>query len=164
MRENPKEHSEEKADLSFADILKEFESSHPRQKPAPQSGRGKKEATPGRRGTVVGVSGDYVLVDYGAKSEGVIPSADLLDAEGKLSVQRGDTFEVTITGRNNEGLVTLSRLKGPRPRDWDSLQRAFENKEVVAGRVTSAVKGGLTVDVGARAFLPASRSGARDAA
>ena len=53
-------------------------------------GRGKKEATPGRRGTVVGVSGDYVLVDYGAKSEGVIPSADLLDAEGKLSVQRGD--------------------------------------------------------------------------
>src|SRR5262249_47685477 len=57
----------------------------------------------------------------------------------------------------------LSRITGPRPRDWDSLMRASEQKEVIAGRVTGTVKGGLTVDVGTRAFMPASRSGVRDA-
>src|ERR1051325_11859798 len=60
-------------------------------------------------------------------------------------------------------MVTLSRIAGPRPQDWDALTRAFENKEIVAGRVTGAVKGGLTVDLGTRAFLPASRSGTRTA-
>jgi small subunit ribosomal protein S1 len=113
---------------------------------------------------VAGISGDWVLVDFGAKSEGVIPAADVTDAEGNLTVKRGDSFEVAITGRNNEGLVTLSRIKGARPRDWSNLQAAFDNKDVIAGRVTGQVKGGFTVDVGARAFLPASRSGVREAA
>src|SRR5207237_8740687 len=116
---------------------------------------------PPLRGTVVGVSGDFVLVDYGGKAEGVIAAADLRGADGNLSVKNGDTFDVAITGFNSEGMATLSRVVGPRPRDWDGLTRAFENKEIVAGRVTSAVKGGFTVDVGTRAFLPASRSGAR---
>jgi small subunit ribosomal protein S1 len=113
---------------------------------------------------VVGISDDYVLVDYGSKSEGMIPSTDLRDASGTLAVQVGDTFNVAITGYNKEGMATLSRVVGPRPRDWQGLQQAFENKDIIAGRVTSMVKGGLTVDVGARAFLPASRSGIRDAA
>jgi small subunit ribosomal protein S1 len=138
------------ADASFADILKDFETTERRAK-----GGGP------RQGTVVGVSGDYVLIDYGSKAEGVIPRTDLLDADGKLTVQRGDTLDVAITGFNKEGMATLSRVKGPRPRDWEALKHAFENKEVVAGRVTVAVKGGFTVDLGARAFLPASRSGAR---
>src|SRR5262249_7389100 len=136
-------------DVSFADILKDFETSERR---AP--------AGAPRRGTVVGVSGDYVLVDYDSKAEGVIPSADLLDADSHLSVKAGDTFDVAVTGRNSEGMTTLSRITGPRPRDWEGLTRAFENKEIVAGRVTGAVKGGFTVDLGTRAFLPASRSGA----
>ena len=76
----------------------------------------------------------------------------------------GDTFDVAITGFNSEGMAKLSRVVGPRPRDWDGLTRAFKNKEIVAGRVTGMVKGGFTVDVGGRAFLPASRCGIRDAA
>jgi small subunit ribosomal protein S1 len=140
-------------DMSFAEILSKFET-------AQRAARGGAQ----RRGTVVGVSGDYVLIDYGAKAEGVIASADLRDADGNLNVKRGDSFEVEITGRNNEGMVTLSRLAGPRPQDWEALTHAFETKEIVAGRVTSAVKGGFTVDLGTRAFLPASRSGARSAA
>ena len=150
MQDDSREPPEESADASFADILKEFEAAERR---APSGGP--------RRGTVVGISGDYVLIDYGSKAEGVIPSADLLDRDGNLSVKRGDTFDVAITGRNNEGMVTLSRVAGRRPQDWDALTRAFENKEIIAGRITATVKGGFTVDVGTRAFLPASRSGAR---
>src|SRR5262249_51247653 len=63
-----------------------------------------------------------------------------------------------------EGMATLSRVTGPRPRDWDELMHAFQHNEIIAGKVSSLVKGGLTVDVGTRAFLPASRSGIRDAA
>src|SRR5688572_26475799 len=170
MKNDPQEQGEEAADLSFADILNEFESSKSASRkessksPAKGRGRNKPGAAPPLRGTVAGLSGDFVLIDYGAKSEGMIPSADLIDADGKLSVKIGDSFDVAITGYNNEGMATLSRIAGPRPRDWDGLTRAFANQEVIAGRVTGAVKGGLTVDVGTRAFLPASRSGVRDAA
>jgi len=150
MQDDSREPPEESADASFADILKEFEAAERR---APSGGP--------RRGTVVGVSGDYVMIDYGSKAEGIIPSADLLDRDGKLTVKRGDTFDVAVTGRNNEGMVTLSRVAGRRPQDWDTLTRAFQNKEIIAGRITATVKGGFTVDVGTRAFLPASRSGAR---
>jgi small subunit ribosomal protein S1 len=138
------------ADVSFGDILKNFETAERR----PVSGGP-------RLGTVVGISGDYVLIDYGAKAEGVIPAADLRDPDGNLSVKRGDTFNVAVTGRNNEGMTTLSLVAGPRPKDWESLKDAFQNKQIVAGRVTGMVKGGFTVDLGARAFLPASRSGTR---
>src|SRR5437870_4364364 len=150
MPNDPRRQDDEPEDASFADILKDFETTERR----PKSGGP-------RRGTVVGISGDYVLIDYGSKAEGMIPRADLLDAEGNLTVQRGDTLDVAITGFNKEGMATLSRVKGPRPRDWEALKHAFENKEVVAGRVTGAIKGGFTVDLGTRAFLPASRSGAR---
>jgi small subunit ribosomal protein S1 len=149
MHDDPQGHDED-ADVSFGDILKNFETTERR-------------AAPGgpRRGKVVGVSGDYVLIDYGAKAEGVIPAADLRDPDGNLTVKRGDTFDVAVTGRNNEGMTTLSRVAGPRPKDWEALKDAFDNKQIVAGRVTGTVKGGFTVDLGARAFLPASRSGTR---
>ena len=172
MQNDPREPGDETADQSFADILKEFESTS-REAQQTSKGRGapkgkgrekRRPAPPPLKGTVVGISGDFLLIDYGGKSEGVIASDSLLDAEGKLSVQRGDTFAVAITGFNKEGMATLSRVTGPRPRDWDGLQRAFENKDIIAGRVTGAVRGGLTVDVGTRAFLPASRTGTRDAA
>ncbi len=162
MQKDPRQPDEETADTSFADILKEFESS----RSAPggkRKGKSKAAATP-LHGTVVSVSGDYVLIDYGAKAEGVIPTADLLDADGALSVKRGDSLDVAITGYNSEGMARLSRITGPRPRDWEGLLSAFENKEIVAGRVTGAVKGGFTVDLGTRAFLPASRSGTRSPA
>jgi small subunit ribosomal protein S1 len=170
MANDPQKQQDDAADVSFADILKEFESSNRTAQTntsAPTGkakGRGKRPPVPSHRGTVVGVSSDFVLVDYGAKSEGMIPAADLRDREGQLSVKLGDQFDVSIVSFDNEGMATLSRVTGPRPRDWDGLTRAFENKEIVAGRVTGMVKGGFTVDVGTRAFLPASRSGIRDAA
>ena len=169
MSNNPPEQNEATDDQSFADILNEFESSTQgarrasKQPAAKGKGKGKPAPRGSLRGTVVGISGDYVLIDHGSKSEGLIPRADLLDATGNLSVKMGDTFDVAITGFNNEGMAKLSRVVGPRPRDWDGLAHAFNKKEIVAGRVTGVVKGGLTVDVGGRAFLPASRSGIRDA-
>ena len=138
---------------SFADALRAFEHSHTH------------KSEPGSRqldGTVVSLSGDQVFLDVGYKIEGVLPrSAFDNNAEG---VKRGDVFAVSITGRNEEGYYQLSRFKVAQPRDWSALEHAFREKVAVAGTVTAVVKGGLTVDVGVRAFLPASRSGARDAA
>ena len=100
MSKDPQEQAQESADQSFADILNEFEKTHAAGKKSAASktknkvkGKGRSSGPPPLRGTVVGVSGDVVLVDYGGKAEGLISSADLLDAEGKLSVKRGDTFD-----------------------------------------------------------------------
>jgi small subunit ribosomal protein S1 len=113
----------------------------------------------------VGVSGDYLLVAFGAKSEGIIPADEFRNAQGGLAVKPGDTFEVVPTGRNAEGYVTLSRVTGPRPRDWRELVERFEGRDTIAGKVTGLTKGGLTVDLGGiRAFMPASRSGVRETA
>src|SRR4029453_11127269 len=165
MHNDGPQQGEDASDESFADILNEFEKIS--REATVAGGKRKSKSKPAKqalRGTVVGVSGDFLLIDYGAKSEGVIPAADLRDREGNLSVKRGDTLDVAITGYDSEGMAKLSRVTGPRPRDWDGLSRAFQHNEVIAGRVTGAVKGGFTVDVGTRAFMPASRSGTRDAA
>lgn len=172
MPNDSQQQGDDASERSFADILKEFESTSrgaakekDKGKGKPKGkGRGRPGAPPPLRGTVVGVSSDAVLIDFGGKSEGMISAADLKDAEGNLTVKQGDTFDVAITGFTNDGMAKLSRVAGPRPKDWDALQRAFEGKEVVAGRVTAQVKGGFTVDLGTRAFMPASRSGVREQA
>ena len=79
-------------------------------------------------------------------------------------MQVGDIVTVSITGRGPEGYYTLSKLKVEKPKDWSGLQKAFDERSVIVGVVSGTVKGGLTVDVGVRAFMPASRSGAKDAA
>src|SRR6186997_2509268 len=109
MSDEQKAQSDETADKSFADILNDFENAN-RSKPkdtGPGKRKGKKRPSgpPPLRGTVVGISDDFVLIDYGGKSEGIIPAANLLDAERKLSVKRGDVFDVTITGFNSEGMA-----------------------------------------------------------
>ena len=76
----------------------------------------------------------------------------------------GDKLPVSIKGRDPEGYYELSRLKVERPKDWSSLEKAFAEKAAILGTITAVVKGGVSVDVGVRAFMPASRSGARDAA
>jgi small subunit ribosomal protein S1 len=137
---------------SFADLLSAFEKSHTH------------KAAPGARqleGTVVSVSADQVFLDIGYKTEGVLPrSAFLNNAE---AVKPGDTIQVSVTGRNEEGYYELSRFKVAQPRDWSALEAAFAEKLAVVGTVTEVVKGGLRVDIGVRAFMPASRSGTRDA-
>ena len=138
---------------SFADALSAFERSHTHKD---ESGRKQLE------GTVVSISADQVFLDIGYKMEGVLPrSAFENNAE---TVKRGDVFPVSIRGRNEEGYYDLSRFRVAQPRDWSGLERAFAEKTAVAGTVTAAVKGGLSVDIGVRAFMPASRSGTRDAA
>jgi small subunit ribosomal protein S1 len=131
---------------SFGTIFSEYEQSH------------RKAEGQQIEGTVIAVSADSVFVDIGYKTEGVLPLV------GNESVKQGDKFPVSVKGRNVEGYYELSRLKVEQPRDWSALEQAFNEKTPISGTVTGVVKGGLTVDVGVRAFLPASRSGTRDAA
>jgi small subunit ribosomal protein S1 len=137
---------------SFADILSQYE----------QTSSHAGEERRGFNGTVVAVTAESVLVDIGFKTEGILPLADFTNA-GE-TVKRGDQVAVSIKGRDPEGYYELSRLKVERPRDWSALEKAFADKAPIAGVVTAVVKGGLSVDVGVRAFMPASRSGARETA
>jgi small subunit ribosomal protein S1 len=138
---------------NFADILSQFEQSHTHKT---QSGG------QGLTGTVVAVSPEQVFIDIGQKIEGVMPVADFKDLSGKVSIQVGDQFPVSIKGRNDEGYFDLSKVRVERPKDWTSLEAAFNEKRAIAGVVSGVVKGGVSVDVGVRAFMPASRSGAKD--
>jgi small subunit ribosomal protein S1 len=140
---------------SFGDILTQFEQTHVSQGLA----RGDD-----REGTVISVTGDSVFVDIGMKIEGIVPAAEFRDKSGAIAVQPGDKLRVAITGRNDEGYYLLSKLKVQRPKDWAGLEKAFQEKRSIAGVVSGVVKGGLSVDIGVRAFMPASRSGAKDAA
>ena len=139
-------------DNSFADILSEFEQKHT---------RSNKETL---EGTVVSISPETVFVDIGRKMDGVLSVEVFRDAAGKLTVKPGDKLRVTVTGRDPEGSYTLSMIKVERPKDWTALESAFNEKRSIGGVVTELVKGGLRVDVGSRAFMPASRSGAKDQA
>jgi small subunit ribosomal protein S1 len=134
---------------SFGDLLTQFEKSHARQ------GEGGKQI----EGKVINVSAELVLVDIGFKSEGILPLTVFQGA----AVKPGDKLLVSVTGRDPEGYYQLSRSRVERPKDWASLEQAFTNRATIVGTVTAVVKGGLSVDVGVRAFMPASRSGARDA-
>ncbi len=138
---------------SFEKIFAEYEQTHSR-----QAGEAGKQI----EGTVVAVSADSVFVDIGYKTEGVLPLEGFQSA-GE-SIEPGNKLLVSVKGRNPEGYYDLSRLKVAQPKDWSSLEQAFADKAIISGTVTAVVKGGLTVDVGVRAFMPGSRSGARDAA
>jgi small subunit ribosomal protein S1 len=138
---------------SFADMLSEFEHSHSH------------KSEPGQRqlqGVVISLSAEQVFLDIGYKTEGVLPrSAFENNAE---DVHSGDSFPVSVTGRNEEHYYVLSRFKVAQPRDWTALETAFAEKTAVVGTVTEVRKGGFTVDVGVPAFMPASRSGTHDEA
>jgi small subunit ribosomal protein S1 len=138
---------------SFDEILSQYERSHSH----PPEAAGKQI-----EGTVIAVSAESVFVDIGFKTEGILP----LSAFGSAgeAVKPGDKLPVSVTGRDPEGYYQLSRSRTARPTDWASLEQAFSDRSAIVGTVKGVVKGGLSVDVGVRAFLPASRSGARDAA
>src|SRR6266403_3853974 len=136
---------------SFGTILSQFERSH-----TPKSAEGLRE------GTVVSVSSDSVFIDLGFKTEGVLPLSEF--PNDREAVKPGDKLQVTIKGRDPEGYYLLTRSRAARPTDWAALERAFADKSTVVGTVTGVVKGGLSVDVGVRAFMPASRSGTRETA
>src|ERR1039457_515815 len=138
---------------SFGDILSQYKQAHSHR---PEEG-GK-----GLEGTVIAVSGESVFLDIGFKTEGIIPLAEFQKTGD--AVKRGDKMPVSVKGRDPEGYYELTRLKVDRPKDWSSLEKAFAEKTAILGVITAVTKGGVSVDVGVRAFMPASRSGAKDAA
>src|ERR1700679_616851 len=137
---------------SFKDIFSQYEQSHSRKG---ESG------TQRRDGTVIAVTTDSIILDIGFKTEGVLP---LSAFPADKPPQPGDKIQVTVKGRDPDGYYELTRGRIERVTDWESLEKAFAEKSTIVGTVTGVVKGGLSVDVGVRAFLPASRSGTRDAA
>jgi small subunit ribosomal protein S1 len=135
---------------NFGDILSQYQKTSSR----------KTEGSRQIQATVIAVNAESVFFDIGYKSEGILPLAAL---QGE-TLTPGDKASVTVKGRDLDGYYELSRFKVERPMDWTSLEKSFADKATIFGTVTGLIKGGFSVDVGVRAFMPASRSGVRDAA
>ncbi len=109
-------------------------------------------------GRVVRFTDDSVIVDIGHKSEGEIPKNEFITSDGQLTVKEGDTVEVYLDSfEDSDGEMVLSRERAEMLRAWDRISDAFEKNEIVEGVVIARVKGGLSVDIGVKAFLPGSQ-------
>jgi small subunit ribosomal protein S1 len=109
-------------------------------------------------GRVLKISGSDVFIDVGYKSDGVAPLAQFTDANGSVTVHAGDVVEVMVeSGHTSEGYVVLSHEKAARLKIWDNLENALQQQLTISGLVVGRVKGGLSVDVGVRAFMPGSQ-------
>jgi small subunit ribosomal protein S1 len=108
-------------------------------------------------GTVVKVTDKHVVVDIGLKSEGLIPLEQVLDINGVSKFAAGDSVEVVVEREEPEGGYLVSYEKALRHKVWDKLEQAANDKTPVKGMVLGRVKGGLTVDIGIKAFLPGSQ-------
>jgi small subunit ribosomal protein S1 len=109
------------------------------------------------RGRILQVNPTEVVIDIGFKSEGVLARSEVTDAEGNVTVKKGDEIDVYIERlEDSGGHVVLSREKAERMRVWDRIEAAYRDGTPVTGRVVDRVKGGLAVDVGVKAFLPGS--------
>ncbi|HKN35091.1 MAG TPA: 30S ribosomal protein S1 [Terriglobales bacterium] len=111
------------------------------------------------RGTVLKLTPTHVVVDIGAKSEGMLPITEVLDHEGKPRFQPGDEIDVMRDkGETEEGYINLSHQKAQRIHAWDEIEKAHNEKKPIKALVIDRIKGGVTVDImGARAFLPGSQ-------
>lgn len=95
------------------------------------------------------------LVDIGYKSEGMISASEFDNPE---EIQVGDEVEVLLERlENDQGMVILSKTKAAQRQNWDKICKLFESEGIIKGKVKAVVKGGLTVNVGVEAFLPASQ-------
>ena len=111
------------------------------------------------QGRVVKLHEKDVIVDFGYKSEGLVPIEQFSQPDGTVQVQVGDVIDVMVDrqGEQPEGYILLSHQKASRLRSWDNLEKAHRDGLVVSGRVTGRIKGGLSVDVGVPAFMPGSQ-------
>ena len=109
-------------------------------------------------GTVVAIDSDWITVDTGLKSEGIVTRSEFLNEQGELEVAVGDQVQVVVDAVDNGmGQTLLSREKAKRAETWNVLEKIYENNEIVTGLISGKVKGGFTVDIGSvRAFLPGS--------
>lgn len=136
---------------TFAEMLSSFEQQH-------GDAGGRETVT----GTVVSVGPEVILVDIGRKIEGSLKLSKWRENQAE-EPRSGAIVTVTAGPRNEEGYYELSTVKVERPKNWASLESAFAEKRIIGGVVSEQVKGGFRVDIGARAFMPASRSGVREA-
>jgi small subunit ribosomal protein S1 len=115
------------------------------------------------KGTVLKLTATHVVVDIGAKSEGMLPLSEVLDHEGNPRFKPGDEIAVMREkGQAEEGYINLSHQKAQRLRAWDEIEKAYNEKRPIPAVVIERIKGGLTVDImGARAFLPGSQADLR---
>ena len=140
---NSVNHHEEE-ELDFAALLEE-------------TGGGAEEGSVAR-GRVIKVTNDFAVVDIGYKSEGVVPLYEFRGPDGKAEIKVGDEVEVLVEQlENDDGMVLLSKDKADKIRVWDTISKAAENDEEVEGKIVARIKGGLSVDIGVRAFLPGSQ-------
>jgi len=110
------------------------------------------------QGTVLKVTAKEVIVDFGYKSEGLVPIEQFQAPDGSVRVKPGDAIDVMIDhGERPEGYVLLSHEKAFRIRVWDNLEKAYQEQLTISGRVLGRVRGGLSVDVGVEAFMPGSQ-------
>ena len=115
------------------------------------------------KGTVLKITATHVVVDIGAKSEGMLPVAEVLDHNGNPKFKPGDEIDVMRDkGETEEGYINLSHQKAQRLRAWDEIEKAHNEKRPIKAVVIERIKGGLTVDIlGAQAFLPGSQTDLR---
>ncbi|TNE87788.1 MAG: 30S ribosomal protein S1 [Deltaproteobacteria bacterium] len=109
-------------------------------------------------GTVVRMNSDWVTVDIKYKAEGLIPLNEFRNADGDIEVNVGDTIDVYLDSMNEEdGMLILSKERADLMKAWEEISKAVERDEVVSGTVLARVKGGLSVNIGVKAFLPGSQ-------
>jgi small subunit ribosomal protein S1 len=135
------------SDMDFGQLLDQFE----QEQAAFQEG----EVV---RGKVVGITERGVVIDFGYKSEGIVPQGEFME-NGQLLVKRGDEVDVLVKSmETHEGFPVLSRADAVRMKAWDELEKAYAENRPVKGRITERIKGGLRVDIdGIAAFLPGSQ-------
>ena len=110
------------------------------------------------RGKVLAIDDDYVTVDVGFKSEGQVQAWEFMDDDGTIQVAVGDTVEVLVEDAEDmDGRIVLSKEKAERLKVWDEISNAYESDQPVEGTIIARVKGGLSVDIGVKAFLPGSQ-------
>lgn len=140
------------AEMDFGAILEEFE----QDQTTYQSG----DLVEGK---VVGVSDRGVLVDFGFKSEGVIPTEEFATSDGEINVKKGDVVEAVVRSiYTGDAPPVLSRTDAVNRKAWDEIEQAYKDEVPIKGLVTDKTKGGLKVDIkGVEAFLPGSQVDSR---
>jgi len=109
-------------------------------------------------GEIIKIDEEYVLVDIGYKSEGIIPIREFKDTDGKVTAKAGDKVDVVLEKKeNDEGVVTLSMERAKKIKVWDQIRDIQNSDGTIQGTVIHRVKGGLSIDVGLPAFLPGSQ-------
>jgi small subunit ribosomal protein S1 len=133
---------------SYEELLEEYSN------PLPEA-----EAGEVLQGHVLQVTDTGVIVDVGLKQEGFVPLDQVMEADGHIAAQVGESIEVMLDRRHHyEGYISLSHERASKVRAWETLEKAYREGLMISGRVTEKVKGGLNVDVGVAAFMPSSQS------